>query len=85
MSAQPPVSLEQREKEFVEALDSELAKIIRFYLKKEAEINAKFQELSMQVQHAEGIQPEQQAAGEGGGGCHAVAFACGVRSADAAC
>lgn len=77
MSAQPPVSLEQREKEFVEALDSELAKIIRFYLKKEAEINAKFQELSMQVQHAEGIQPEQQAAGEGGG-CRAVWLACWV-------
>lgn len=55
------MSSEQREKEFLEALDSELAKIIRFYLKKEAEITAQIQELSMQVQHAEGIQPEQAA------------------------
>lgn len=55
------ITSEQREKEFLEALDSELAKIIRFYLKKEAEITAQYQELSMQVQHAEGIHPEQAA------------------------
>lgn len=65
MSAGAAASSEQREKEFLEALDSELAKIIRFYLKKEAEINAQFQELSMQVQHAEGIQPDQAAGGYG--------------------
>ncbi|WIA37569.1 hypothetical protein OEZ86_014475 [Tetradesmus obliquus] len=46
---------EQREKEFLETLDNELAKIIRFYLKKEAEITAKYEEVSMMVQHAEGI------------------------------
>lgn len=55
------VSSEQREKDFLEALDAELAKIIRFYLKKEAEVTAKYQELSMQVQRAEGMQPEQAA------------------------
>jgi acetyl esterase/lipase len=54
-------SSEQREKDFLEALDAELAKIIRFYLKKEAEVTAKYQELSMQVQRAEGLQPEQAA------------------------
>jgi SPX domain protein involved in polyphosphate accumulation len=53
------VSSEQREKDFLEALDSELAKIIRFYLKKEAEVSAKLQELTVQIQHAEGIQAEQ--------------------------
>eukprot|EP00878_Enallax_costatus_P012608 GHUV01013167.1.p1 GENE.GHUV01013167.1~~GHUV01013167.1.p1 ORF type:complete len:652 (+),score=137.56 GHUV01013167.1:111-2066(+) len=74
LSAQPSLSRslsvtmtrEQREKEFLEALDNELAKIIRFYLKKEAEISAKFEELSMMVHHAEGIPsptPEQMADG----------------------
>eukprot|EP00882_Tetradesmus_deserticola_P017171 GHRQ01018379.1.p1 GENE.GHRQ01018379.1~~GHRQ01018379.1.p1 ORF type:complete len:143 (+),score=34.45 GHRQ01018379.1:33-461(+) len=57
---------EQREKEFLETLDNELAKIIRFYLKKEAEITAKYEEVSMMVQHAEGIASPTpgQAAGE---------------------
>jgi hypothetical protein len=63
------VSSEQREKDFLEALDAELAKIIRFYLKAEAEVTAKYQELSMQVQRAEGIQPEQAA----GRSAHAAA------------
>jgi SPX domain protein involved in polyphosphate accumulation len=54
------------ERDFLELLDSELAKIIRFYLKKEAEISAKYEELSMTVQHAEGIPSPhlQQAAGQ---------------------
>jgi SPX domain protein involved in polyphosphate accumulation len=64
MSA-PPLSLEEQEKQFVAALDGELAKIKLFYRRKEAEVSAKFEELSVQVQHAESIQPEQQAAGEG--------------------
>lgn len=63
LSAQPSLSRslsvtmthEQREKEFLEALDNELAKIIRFYRKKEAEVSAKFEELSMMHHHAEGI------------------------------
>eukprot|EP00879_Flechtneria_rotunda_P007786 GHRR01008159.1.p1 GENE.GHRR01008159.1~~GHRR01008159.1.p1 ORF type:complete len:762 (+),score=241.90 GHRR01008159.1:161-2446(+) len=59
---------EQREKEFLEALDNELAKIIRFYLKKQAEINAKLEELGMMVQHAEGIPspPPEHAVDEAG-------------------
>lgn len=57
------VSREQRQKEFLEALDTELAKIIRFYLKKEAEVSAKFEELSMAIAHAEGV-PPQPAVGE---------------------
>lgn len=59
---QTPLTREQAEKEFLESLDNELAKIIRFYLKKEAEISAKLEELSMAVQHAEGLPsptPEQ--------------------------
>jgi SPX domain len=57
------LSRDQRQKEFLEALDGELAKIIRFYLKKEAEVSAKFEELSMAITHAEGV-PQQPSASE---------------------
>eukprot|EP00775_Hariotina_reticulata_P002957 gene2957-3242_t len=67
------------ERDFLELLDSELAKIIRFYLKKEAEISAKYEELSMMVQHAEGIPsppPEHSGADEASGlsAAHRAAF-----------
>lgn len=68
------LTLDQREKEFLETLDNELAKLIRFYLKKDAEISAECEELSIIVRHAEGIpspRPEQAA-----GGCLVPAFGC---------
>ncbi|KAF8065942.1 SPBC3B8.04c [Scenedesmus sp. PABB004] len=63
---------EGREKEFLEALDAELAKIIRFYLKKEAEISAACEEAGMAVAHAEGIAPPPPEHGADDAGLYAA-------------